>query len=205
MKRRWLRIALESFLIAEWQLNQTSRCVLARRQTLSLPVTVACATFASPEMKTNLPELVKARVTPAVKRELARIATRLGISESSLLRDEVLVPYLRFDEPKNKRTKRMNLIGKSREQIEQATKDLKRHELIDLLYSLATCEPMFKPQEIAARRGMSKQSILKLIKRGVLRAHKPLENAYRVPLSAIREWDAQTAVFFDSASSAGEE
>jgi hypothetical protein len=99
----------------------------------------------------------------------------------------------------------MNLIGKSREQIEQATKDLKRHELLDMLYSLATCEPMLKPQEIAARRGMSKQKVLGLIKHGILRAHKPLDNQYRVPLSSIREWDAQTAVFFDSRSSAGEE
>ena len=92
----------------------------------------------------------------------------------------------------------MNLLGKSREQIAQATKDLKRDELLDMLYSLATCEPMLKPQEIAARRGMSKQKILGLIKRGTLRAHKPLDNQYRVPLSSVREWDRETALFFSS-------
>lgn len=90
----------------------------------------------------------------------------------------------------------MNLVGKSREQIEQATRNKHRPELIDIIYSLATCEPMFKPQEIATRRRLSKDSIFRLIKRGVLRAHKPLENVVRVPLSAIRDWDKQTALFF---------
>ena len=88
----------------------------------------------------------------------------------------------------------MNLIGKSRENIEHATRNKTRSELLDIIYSLATSEPMYKPQEIAARRGMSKRTVLHLIKRGVIRAHKPFENGIRVPLSAIREWDAQTAL-----------
>jgi hypothetical protein len=94
------------------------------------------------------------------------------------------------------KTARMNLVGKSKEQIEQATRNKKRHELIEIIYSLATFEPMFKPQEIATRRRMSKGKVLGLIKTGVLRAHKPLDNALRVPLSAIRDWDSQTALFF---------
>ena len=92
----------------------------------------------------------------------------------------------------------MNVVGRSKEQIAKATRDFKREELIDLIYSLATCEPMFKVSEIAMRRRMSRDSVLRLIKRGKLRAHKPFENALRVPLSAIRDWDRQTAVFFNS-------
>lgn len=88
------------------------------------------------------------------------------------------------------------LIGKSREEIDAALRTKRRAELIDVIYSLATCEPMLSPRELAARREMSKHKILELIKRGVIRAHKPLENAVRVPLSAIREWDANTALFF---------
>ena len=42
---------------------------------------------------------------------------------------------------------------------------------------------------------MSKHTVLQFVKRGVVRAHKPFENGIRVPLSAIREWDAQTALF----------
>lgn len=88
------------------------------------------------------------------------------------------------------------LIGKSREQIEAALRSKKRGDLLDVIYSLATCEPMLSPKELAVRREMSKQKILQLIKTGVIRAHKPLGNSVRVPLSAIREWDAQTALFF---------
>lgn len=99
----------------------------------------------------------------------------------------------------------MNLVGKSREQIAQATRHKKREELIDLIYSLATFEPMFKVQEIAARRGMSRDKVIRLIKSGRIRAHKPLENALRVPLSAIRDWDQQTALFFEHEQSNGKE
>jgi hypothetical protein len=88
------------------------------------------------------------------------------------------------------------LVGKSREEIESALRNKKRGDLLDVIYSLATCEPMFSPKEIAVRREMSKHKVLQLIKRGVIRAHKPLDNALRVPLSAIRDWDQQTALFF---------
>jgi hypothetical protein len=94
--------------------------------------------------------------------------------------------------------KETTLIGKTKEQIEHATRHKRREELIEIIYRLATFEPMFKPQEIADHRRMSKRVVVRLIKDGVLRAHKPLENALRIPLSAIREWDQQTALFFVS-------
>ena len=90
----------------------------------------------------------------------------------------------------------MDLIGKSLEQIEVATRNKRRQELLEIIYSLATFEPMYKPDEIARRRRMSIGKVKDLIRKGVLRAHKPLDNALRVPLSAIRDWDKETAVFF---------
>ena len=99
----------------------------------------------------------------------------------------------------------MSLVGKSKEQIEQATRHKRREELIEIIYSLASVEPMFKPRELAARRGMSPRVIMKLIKQGRIRAHKPLANVLRVPLSAIREWDKNTALFFSPDTQNGEE
>jgi excisionase family DNA binding protein len=92
----------------------------------------------------------------------------------------------------------MELAGKSREQIERATQHWQRHELIDALFKLANCEPWFSPQQVAALRGVSKYKVIDLIRSGVLRAHKPLDNQYRIPLSAVREWDRETALFFVS-------
>ena len=37
----------------------------------------------------------------------------------------------------------------------------------------------------------------RLIRRGVLRAHMPVQNQYRIPLSAIRAWDRDTALYFE--------
>jgi excisionase family DNA binding protein len=90
----------------------------------------------------------------------------------------------------------MNLVGKSREQIEKLTRNKTRAELLDLLYEHVAFEPMFTPQEIANRRHMSKRTILNLIHSGIIRGHKPWHNGLRVPLSEIRKWDAATALYF---------
>jgi len=90
----------------------------------------------------------------------------------------------------------MNLVGKSREQIEIATKDLTRQEMITELYKLACCEPYLRVAELAARRGMSKDKVKQLIHAGKLRAHLSTENSYRIPLSSIQEWDRSTRLFF---------
>jgi len=88
----------------------------------------------------------------------------------------------------------VNLVGKTREQIAAAVRDKTHSELVDLLYEHVTLEPHFKAQEIADRRRMSKSTILDLVKRGVLRAHKTCDTQLRIPLSAVREWDAETAL-----------
>lgn len=86
----------------------------------------------------------------------------------------------------------MSLTGKTKEEIAKAVAGKTRAELVELLYSLATLEPMFSPEEVATRRDMSKRSVLRLVKRGVLKAHKPFQNGLRIPLSAVREWDRNT-------------
>jgi hypothetical protein len=89
----------------------------------------------------------------------------------------------------------MNLAGKTREEIAEATRNKTRSELVDLLYEHATFEPMFTPQEIATRRRISRKMVLQKIRAGeIRRAHMPLDNRIRVPLSAIREWDGETAL-----------
>ena len=92
----------------------------------------------------------------------------------------------------------MNLLGKSREQIEKATREFDRDQIVDLIYSLTTLEPHYSPAQIAARRSLSVRTILRKIKRGELRAHEPAEKQLRIPLSSVQEWDRHTALFFVS-------
>ena len=88
----------------------------------------------------------------------------------------------------------MNLIGMTRDEIAHAVRDKSRAELIDLLHDHVSFDPWFKPQEIADRRRMSKWKVMDLVRRGILKAHKPLDNAVRIPLSSIRAWDKETAL-----------
>ena len=86
----------------------------------------------------------------------------------------------------------MSLAGMSKEQIEKSVAGKSRAELVNIIYLLASFEPMFSPQEVAQRRQLSKRVILKLVKEGRLRAHRPLTNAIRIPASALHEWDQNT-------------
>lgn len=92
--------------------------------------------------------------------------------------------------------KKLNLIGKSREQIESMLgPSYRRADLLDLIFQLASIEPHFSPSTIAAAREMTTAKVLKLIKEGAIPGvHKPLDNGYRVSLSGIRAWDKKTAV-----------
>jgi len=89
----------------------------------------------------------------------------------------------------------MNLIGKSKEAIDDATRNKSRSDLIEIIYSLATLEPMYSAGTVARRRGLSKDKILQLCHDGIIpKVHKPLQNSFRIPLSSIHAWDAQTVV-----------
>lgn len=92
----------------------------------------------------------------------------------------------------------MNLLGKTREQIEKATKDCDRRQLVNLIYSLATLEPHFTPRQVAERRALSVDTILRKVRSGELPAHRPAEKQIRIPLSSVEAWDRHTALFFTS-------
>lgn len=87
------------------------------------------------------------------------------------------------------------VIGKSREEIGEVLKSTPRQELLDIICALATPEPHYSPREIAQRRGLKKETILRLIREGVIApVHAPTGKDYRIPLSAIRDWDKRTAI-----------
>lgn len=88
----------------------------------------------------------------------------------------------------------IDLTGKSREQIERALAHKRRNELLDLIFSLITFEPHFSVATFAQRRQLTRATVLRLIRERILHAHLPTGNGYRIPLSAIRDFDRRTAV-----------
>jgi predicted DNA-binding transcriptional regulator AlpA len=89
----------------------------------------------------------------------------------------------------------MNLIGKSRPEIERALRNKDRPELLDVIYTLSTMEPHFSVSQVARARKLSRDTILeKIRKREIPRVHRPVKNALRIPISAIQEWDQNTQV-----------
>ena len=83
----------------------------------------------------------------------------------------------------------MNLRGKSREQIEAALGHKSRAELIDLIYSLVTVEPLLKPSEIAARSCLNKRAVLRDIRDGKFGDYYcRAENSIAVPASGVNKW-----------------
>jgi hypothetical protein len=89
----------------------------------------------------------------------------------------------------------MNLIGKTRAQIESALRNKDRPELLDLIFELSTMEPHFSVSQVARARKVSRNTILEKIRsREIPRVHRPLKNSLRIPVSAIHEWDANTQI-----------
>lgn len=86
------------------------------------------------------------------------------------------------------------LIGKSYEEIEHRLSGMKRDRLVKVIQQLATLEPHFSPEQLAGFRGLTVKAILKRIHEHRLRAHIPSHNRYRIPRSAVEEWDASTRV-----------
>lgn len=91
-------------------------------------------------------------------------------------------------------SEKIDLRGKSRDEIAELTKRWKPDRFVAALHELATIEPFFSPRTVAKAREMSPRVIAELCRSGVIRAHRPLENGWRIPLSAVREWDGRTAV-----------
>jgi hypothetical protein len=83
----------------------------------------------------------------------------------------------------------MSLTGKTREQIGTALRNHTRAELLEVIYSLSTVEPLLKPAEIAARSAVNKRAVLREIRDGkfgpyICRA----ENSIAVPASGVNAW-----------------
>jgi Helix-turn-helix domain len=89
----------------------------------------------------------------------------------------------------------VNLIGKSRAEIERALSNKCRPELLDLIFELSTMEPHFSVSQVARARKVSRNTILdKIRSHEIPRVHRPLKNSLRIPVSAIHEWDANTQI-----------
>src|SRR5438046_5733547 len=83
----------------------------------------------------------------------------------------------------------MNLGRKSREQIEAALAHKSRAELLDLICSLVTVEPLLKPSEIAARSCLNKRAVLRDIRDGKFGDYYcRAENSLAIPLSGVNKW-----------------
>jgi excisionase family DNA binding protein len=89
----------------------------------------------------------------------------------------------------------VNLIGKSRPEIERALRNKDRPELLDLIFELSTMEPHFSVSQVARARKISRSTVLeKIRKREIPRVHRLGEHGLRIPLSAVAQWDHNTQV-----------
>jgi hypothetical protein len=81
------------------------------------------------------------------------------------------------------------LSGKTRSEIEAALAGKSRAELIDLIFSLATVEQLFKPAEIASRTCINKRAVLRAIRDGKFGEYFcRAENSIAVPASGVNAW-----------------
>src|SRR2546430_9976345 len=82
-----------------------------------------------------------------------------------------------------------SLAGKSREQIQAALAHKSRSELLDIIYSQATVEQLFKPADIAARSCLNKRAVLRDIRDGKFGPYFcRAENSIAVPASGVNNW-----------------
>lgn len=81
------------------------------------------------------------------------------------------------------------LAGKSREEIERVLANASRADLLDMVFSLATVEQLFKPSEIASRSCINKRAVLRDIRDGKFGEYYcRAENSIAVPASGVNAW-----------------
>jgi hypothetical protein len=81
------------------------------------------------------------------------------------------------------------LLGKTREEIERAVASKSRADLIDVIYSMASIEPLLKPADIAARSCLNKRAVLRDIRAGKFGDYYcRAENSIAVPASGVNAW-----------------
>jgi hypothetical protein len=102
-----------------------------------------------------------------------------------------------------------SLAGKSREEIERELADHPRADLLDLIFFLATLEPLLTPREIAQASHVSKRDVLQDMKAGkfidpVLGAGFFCrgKNSLRVGTAAVNAWRRRFFVRVRSAAGA---
>lgn len=84
---------------------------------------------------------------------------------------------------------KVNLQGKTRDQIEKVLAGKTRPELLDVIFSLTTVEQWFKPAEIARRSCMNKRAVLRDIRDGKFGDYFcRAENSIAVPASGVHQW-----------------
>lgn len=90
----------------------------------------------------------------------------------------------------------MKLIGESLEKITYLLRNLRREEIIFLLFKHVSLEPHFTAKQIAAARCIGVRKVLALMRSGdITPAHKAgRTNSWTAPLSAIRRYDDKTAI-----------
>lgn len=88
----------------------------------------------------------------------------------------------------------IDVVGCSRRELEERTKHLPRRLLLDLFHRYVTLEPKFTPEEFGQAYRLGPRAVKALIKGGKLGALKPMENGYRIPLSAALAFNARAAV-----------
>src|SRR2546429_6447606 len=83
----------------------------------------------------------------------------------------------------------MNLCGKTREQLATMLAHKSRSELLDIIFSQATVEQLYKPSEIAARSCLNKRAVLRDIRDGKFGPYYcRSENSIAVPSSGVNKW-----------------
>jgi hypothetical protein len=92
--------------------------------------------------------------------------------------------------------KRIDVVGKSREEIDALLAKTPRETLLQIIYRLATLEPHFSVREFAALRRLRRDTVLALIRdKKIKPIHTPTDRGdYRIPLSAVRDFDQRTAI-----------
>lgn len=87
----------------------------------------------------------------------------------------------------------MELDAEAERTLERLLSGKERSELVRMIKFLSVAEVFFTPAELAKARRLPRRTVVELCKRGEIRAHRVLSNRWRIPLSAVHEWDRNTA------------
>jgi hypothetical protein len=90
--------------------------------------------------------------------------------------------------------KKIDIRGKSRDEIKVLLRTRRRKSLLDIIRELGTLDQHFTAEQIARARCLPKREIIKKMKAGELQGNKLTPYRWTASLSAIRDWDAATAV-----------